>query len=827
MLSETRSVGEYVPWEEEITPGIVVTKDLDLVVVYEYRGTDVDGVMPEQVDAMASQLEKALALLDERVTVWTGAFRRRSGEYPTGRFLDEFAASVDAAWREEMCAGTQYSNLHLISFTLCGRVRRGSLLKGVGEQIGNGRGFLRALGAVVASAFSESRLESSFAADFQHDAQRLMDIASSVLGAVPQLRPTRLEGARLRSLLKLVLNPASPPQPVRESRLDSLLDAHLPDNGVRLEGRQIVFSGSTRRRHAAVLSIKDWPEATQPGLIDGLLALPVELTVAQTFKGLRQRAAQRYIETTRKYNQQRRLSFKDVALAKITDSPLAQEDEDHGRSHNVREANEALLAMRSERRAYGYYNLTLTIYGDTAEECEEAARLALDLVQGQGYVCIRETVGMLSAFKATLPGCHEEIVRWHFANTGHAADLAFTRTIETGQQRSDYLSEQTGKECPALMLLPTEHATPYWYDLLHGQVGHTLIIGPTGGGKTVLTNFMAMQFARYGEVNIVRLDKDYSCFIPTILAGGTHIDLTAGEVKLNPWRLVRQPQHRAWLSRFAKGLIVSHGYAWTSDDDITVKRALDSLAHLPDTEIHIEGFADSLGSEALRRELAPWLPAGSLGTLFSSHVDNFEVSSNCCIEMGNLLVDPIASPRLIDYLTYRIRMLLEQQTVKPTLIDIQEAWAFLADPLFRREIDNWLKTLRKKLASVILSTQSLQDAASSEVFGSIGDNVPTRIFLPNTQARGEKWRRLYSDALGLNDTQISRIAEAVPYRDFYLVRGDFSRMLMFRLPGHILAGLRSDKRALALIRERMPADPVLRRSWEWKQVFVDELVAGT
>ena len=40
------------------------------------------------------------------------------------------------------------------------------------------------------------------------------------------------------------------------------------------------------------------------------------------------------------------------------------------------------------------------------------------------------------------------------------------------------------------------------------------------------------------------------------------------------------------------------------------------------------------------------------------------------IEMGNLLGDPIASPRLIDYLTYRIRMLLEQQTLKPTLIDM-------------------------------------------------------------------------------------------------------------------------------------------------------------
>lgn len=815
-----------MPWEEELLPGVICTKDLDLVTLYEYHGTDVDGLMEAQIDGMAAQLEKALALLDARVAVWTGALRRRSTDYPAGRFHDEFAASVDAAWREGMTAGTQFSNLHLIAFTLENRHGRGSLFTRVGAQVANGRSFLGALAGSVATVFSEAKLEDLFASVFRRDAQRLRETAASVLGAVPQLKPHRLEGEALRSVLKFLLSPASGLQPVRRSRLEPLLDSYLPDNAIRLDGNQIVFRGASTQRHAAVISIKDWPDATRPGLIDGLLALPTELAVAQTFKSVKQSAAQRYIETTRRYNQQRRTNLKDVALAKLTDSHLAEEDEDHGRNHNVREANEALLAMRSERRVYGYYNFTLVVFGDTAAACEESVRIALDLVQAQGYVCIRETVGMLAGFRATLPGRHQEILRWHFANTGHVADLAFTRTIETGHRQSAYFTEQLGRPCPALMLIPTEYSTPFWYDLNFGQVGHALIIGPTGAGKTVLTNFMAMQFARYGDVNIIRLDKDYSCYIPTMLTNGTHIDLTSGDVKLNPWRLVRQPQHRAWLARFAKSLIVSNGYPWTSDDDIAVKRSLDALAHLPEREIHIEGLADTLGSEELRRQLAPWLPGGTLGNLFSSGIDNFEVSSNTCIELGNLLIDPVASPRLIDYITYRIRMLLDAQTVKPTLIDVQEAWAFLADPLFRREIDNWLKTLRKKLAAVILSTQSLQDASSSEVFGSIGDNVPTRIFLPNTQARSEKWRRIYSEALGLNDAQIARVADSVPYRDFYLVRGEFSRMLMFRLPPHILAGLRSDKRALALLRQRMPLDPVARHGWEWKQAFVEELIAN-
>ena len=819
-----RSAAEYVPWEEELLPGVLCTKDLDLVIVYEYAGTDVDGLLRENIDAMAGQLEKALALLDPDVAVWTGAFRRRSTEYPHGRFADEFSASVDGAWKDEMTSGTQFSNLHLIAFTLSHRGAKGSFLKQVRKQVEGGAGLPQALWRVVAASMSEVQLEREFASQFRQEAARLQDTAASVLGAVPQLKTARLTGEALRSALKFIISPASSMQPVRESRLQPLLDAYLPDNTLSLTNSQMIFRGASSQRHAAAVSIKDWPDSTQPGLIDALLALPIELSVAQTFKALSQAQAKRFIDEKRRYNQQRRTGIKDALVSVITKRPVSHEDSDQGRVHNIGEAMEALTAMRAERRVYGFYNLSLIVFGDAAAQCEEAVRLAVDLIQSQGYVCLREGVGMLRAFMATLPGRHDEIQRWHFANTGHVADLAFTRTISTGKRQSEYLTEQLGRKCAALTLFPTEYSTPFSYDLLHGQVGHTFIVGPPGAGKTVLTNFMAMQFMRYGDVNVIRFDKDYSCYIPTLLTNGAHIDLTAGAVKLNPWRLVRQPNHRAWLARFAKTLMEANGYQWTADDDVAVKGALDALAHLPEDQVCIAAFNDSIGMERLRRQLGPWLPGGTYGHLFSSTVDNFEVSSNTCIEMGNLLLDRVAAPRLIDYLTYRVRMLLEQQTMKPTLIDIQEAWSFLADPIFRKEIENWLKTLRKKLASVILSTQSVQDASMSEIFATIGDSMPNRIFLPNRQARSEKWRQIYTEALGLNDAQLARITEGVDYRDFYLVRGEFSRMLMFRLPPHILAGLRSDKRALQVFRAHLPDDQHARKTWDWKQAYVDEII---
>jgi type IV secretory pathway VirB4 component len=69
------------------------------------------------------------------------------------------------------------------------------------------------------------------------------------------------------------------------------------------------------------------------------------------------------------------------------------------------------------------------------------------------------------------------------------------------------------------------------------------------------------------------------------------------------------------------------------------------------------------------------------------------------------------------------------------MIIIDEGWLALDDarpsPAQLRE---WLKTLRKKNASVIFATQSLADIETSAIAPAIIESCPTRIFLPNERA---------------------------------------------------------------------------------------------
>jgi type IV secretion system protein VirB4 len=134
-----------------------------------------------------------------------------------------------------------------------------------------------------------------------------------------------------------------------------------------------------------------------------------------------------------------------------------------------------------------------------------------------------------------------------------------------------------------------------------------------------------------------------------------------------------------------------------------------------------------------------------------------------------------------------------EDPTRPTLIYVEEAWFMLSDPWFSARLRDWLKTLPKRLGLVILATQSLDDLSGSSIFSTLADNIPTRIFLPNRQARVH--RALYTGQFGLNDEQINTIERATEKRHYYLVNPGGSHLLEVAFPKTLLAWLRSDARA--------------------------------
>jgi type IV secretion system protein VirB4 len=253
-----------------------------------------------------------------------------------------------------------------------------------------------------------------------------------------------------------------------------------------------------------------------------------------------------------------------------------------------------------------------------------------------------------------------------------------------------------------------------------------------------------------------------------------------------------EPAERQWLLLWLRQLCTHYANVWTSEDDEHLKAGLEALLQLPKGRRRLLSFSLFLPAH-LQQALQPWLGEEGHDALFDADDNSFEWGTLLSIEMGEIMKDEGRARLFMSYAFHQLDRLLAREVTGPTLIYIEEAWFMLAHPVFREQIRDWLKTLPKKMAHVILATQSLEDLEKSGLFGSIADNIPTRIFMANREAMSQK--SLYQQQFGLNDEQIIRITQAEPKRQFLVVTPEESRLIDCPLPMSVVNLLRSDVKA--------------------------------
>ncbi len=169
-----------------------------------------------------------------------------------------------------------------------------------------------------------------------------------------------------------------------------------------------------------------------------------------------------------------------------------------------------------------------------------------------------------------------------------------------------------------------------------------------------------------------------------------------------------------------------------------------------------------LQSNSLKRALQPYMLDGPWGRLLDADAERLGEADVQVFETDGL-VGSGAAAAVLAYLFHRIEGRL---TGVPTLLIVDEGWLALDDATFGAQLREWLKTLRKKNASVVFATQSLADIESSAIAPAIVESCPTRLFLPNERAVEPQITAIYR-RFGLNDRQIEILARATPKRDYY------------------------------------------------------------
>jgi type IV secretion system protein VirB4 len=809
-----RSFSELVPWMAQISPHMVINKDGSLLVCYTYDGIDSEGQERYETDRATMLTERALRVFDEKMTIWFTVDRRRTKEYPEGEFKDKFSDFVNQKWKTQFLNGSQYVNKYYLAVVF----KPPGGIEGAFEKMTH---YLKVEGLSFVKALSETVKSSIFKKNaFSYEASQLLgfieefdDKVSAFEQTASDLSMRRLEREDLLVYLHDRCSPASQGQRVVAPRIPAYLDSHLPsdtlvsrDDLLHIKGYESCWIGG--------VSVKDWPDLTEPGLLDGILAIPGELTFSQVMRIESHDKAKKYITDIERHNRNMEKSIKSYMIEAFTHEESRQRDS--GRVMRADDAHEAATDMTTESRVYGYYNLTVLVYGKTRDEAEVAVKTTTQLLRKNGFITVRENMHLLSAFCGTLPGQAGALVRWHFVSTANLADLAPVRTLGIGQKTNTHYTEQLGYKTPPLTVLSTEFSIPYYFNFHQADLAHTLVVGPSRTGKSSFNNFLISQFQKYMPCHTFIFDKDYSCRIPTILQGGTHVDLAGDHerrVSINPMLLVENKEDWPWLAKWLENLFTARGYELTVEDDRIIWKAIESIS-VQSREMWKLQHLVPLLSIHLHEQLDQWVGKGQRAHYFDNDEDTFELGHFTCVEMGGLFQDEVVARAFLEYAFYRISKRLDG---KPALIYVEEAWFMLAEPQFAKKINDWLRTLAKKNAFLIMATQSLDEVSRSDIFATIIDNIPNRIYLPNPNAYAH--REMYKNQFGLNNMQIDRIRNGIPKLHYYIVTPRLSRMAEVRLTPEILAVVRSDSRAQKVFSKHQASGVD-----DWKVNYVEEII---
>src|SRR5712675_3044293 len=183
------------------------------------------------------------------------------------------------------------------------------------------------------------------------------------------------------------------------------------------------------------------------------------------------------------------------------------------------DADAALQELGSDLTGEAYVTATVTVWDEDARVADEKLRLVEKVIQGRDFTCIAESVNAVEAWLGSLPGHVYANVRQPPVSTLNLAHMMPLSAVWAGPERDEHLG------APPLFFARTEGSTPFRFSLHVGDVGHTLVVGPTGSGKSVLLALMALQFRRYPNSQIFAFDFGGSIRAAAIAMGGDWHDL--------------------------------------------------------------------------------------------------------------------------------------------------------------------------------------------------------------------------------------------------------------------------------------------------------------
>lgn len=740
-----------------VDDGSFLTKAGHVGIVYSLRGVDVDGLTHAQRRALTHRMEAALRQLDERTRVY---------QYLIKRTVDPFVAPVCAepVAQEALTRRTAYLNerrrelyqlaqhvvlLHEPTFHRRTSTRLERFWREPRE----------ALRRWLSTQHSLKLLESELAGAID----RLEHKAESFESQLADFAPARLAQAdAFRFFRELVNYDASVLSATTSTAPDAYLDYFVADSPVDCH-RDHLMVGS---QLVKVLSMKEPPGQTFAHILGELLSVPGELIACVEWQRVGQDQMRREIQSRRRHFFNKRVSLVNYV------TPEAKGEEmlvDESATATVRQLGDALTEMEVNGHVFGRCSVAVVLHHEDRRVLDHQVAQAMKVLAAHDGAFFDETYNLLNAWLSIVPGNGAHNLRRLALLETHAADLSFLFGVDQGQAGSPLLTTP-------LATFETPHNTPFAYHLHVQDVGHTLVLGATGSGKSFLLNFMVTSAQQYDPFTIVLdLGRGYRKLAALLHGGYVELGLRQRNVSINPFALEPTPEHLHFLHGFVRVLLEGEdGYRLSEHADREVYEAVENLYVLDRSQRRLFTLANLLPRTLMAR-LQKWVEGGRYADLFDNVEDTLAFERLQVFDFDAMRAYPSLIEPLLFYILHRVneRLLDERDTRTLKLCVMDEAWRFIQNPTLRGYVQEALKTWRKRNAAMVLATQTIDDFASPDLLRTVVESCPTKLLLANPALD----RSRYAELFQMNEMELDLLAALMPRRQILLKRPDLTKVL--------------------------------------------------
>lgn len=540
-------------------------------------------------------------------------------------------------------------------------------------------------------------------------------------------------------------------------------------------------------RFGAMLSIKEYPPYTGPGMLDGLLQVNHEFILTQSFT----------------------ISDKPIAQERITRLQRQIAASDESGSAVESDIDFALNSLMNQEAVFGIHHFSLLCLSRDLDGLSKAVSELGSCLTDMNINWLREDMNLEASFWAQLPGNHSYRARKAMLSSANFSGLSSMHNFATGQ------SDNLHWGLP-ITILETTSQTPYWFNFHRRDIGHFLVTGPTGSGKTVALTFLLAQAMRVSPTpKAVFFDKDRGAEIFVRAMGGAYEVLSPGTpTGFNPLQLENSGPNRDFLLRLLKSMLRSSDHRDFSQEDAdTLERAIARIMEEPAAQRNLPNLSGLLVGRSradandLASRLRPWID-GEKAWLFNAQHDvlSFSGRSVFGFDLTSILGnEDIRTPALM-YLYHRLDELLNGD---PVMFFMDEGWQLLMDETFSHFIIDKMKTIRKLNGIVGFGTQSAADIAKAKASHTLIEQSATNIHFPNPRADEES----YIKRFGLTVKEFNFIKNTPPEKRTFLVKHGndsvIARLDLSNMPDlvKVLSGRKETVEECAVLRERYGDEP--------------------